>query len=93
MVIPNRDLDVAVAKNILSLNVWFDVKRQEWLCFHASQKNRIVVLPKFSTNVDSAYRVVNALQRVGYFCHVGSTIKDDKIVWRAPFYRYHGSNS
>jgi hypothetical protein len=86
MVTSERELDIAVAKKLLGLYVWFDTKRQDWSCFHTSQKNRIVILPKFSTNIDHAYRIVNFLQRSGYFCHVGSTIKDDKIVWRACFF-------
>lgn len=78
MVKPGRDLDVEVAKKILKLQVWFDHNKQEWLCYHPSQKDRVVVLPHYSMDSAQAYTIVHALQQHGFQCHVGSDMERDE---------------
>lgn len=87
MVKSGRDLDVEVAKKILKLQVWFDQKKHDWLCYHPAQKDRVLILPKYSDDSDQAYVIVNALQKAGLHCHVGSVVKDGEVKWRSTFFR------
>lgn len=87
MINPGRDLDVEVAKKVLKLQVWYDQERGDWLCYHPSQPDRVVLLPKYSDDTDLAYVIVNSLQNQGLYCHVGSTVKDGQPAWRSTFFR------
>lgn len=83
----NRELDVEVAKKVLKLQVWFDHIKNEWYCYNFNNKDRIVVLPRYSENSDHAYVIVNTLQTLGLTCHVGSVLDDGNVKWRATFFK------
>lgn len=82
-----RDLDLEIAKKVIKLQVWFDTERNDWLCCNPKRKDHVVVLPFYSTNSEHAYAIVNTLQNQGFFCHVGSVVRDGKTSWRATFFK------
>ena len=85
MVKSGRNLDVEVAKKVLKLQVWFDHEKNEWLCYHPVQKDKVVVLPNYSTDSTHAYGIMHELQNNGFYCHVGSIIKDGEPIFRSTF--------
>jgi hypothetical protein len=83
---PGRELDKAVAIEVLDLHVEWDFNEENW-CFIDKATKKPVPLPGFSTDTNHAYTIIHFLQTKGYYNNVGSTSGGSKPIWRSTFYK------
>lgn len=88
---PGIELDVEIADRFLGFHIWYDSEKDVWKCYDPKLPNHRVVLPRYSTNVDHVYRVINELHSKGYYVKVGSTVINNETVWRARLFKKQGN--
>lgn len=87
---PSRDLDVEVARRVCHCMVMLDPDGEDHTIVSPAYKVP-GKLPHYSTNNDDAYLLINMLQGHGYFCRIGSLIRNGILIWKVTFFKRDAS--
>ena len=82
---PGTDLDIEVARKIFSMVVMVDSETGE-STIRDNQTKKWVAVPKYSTNTDIAYLIINHFSNKGFFAVVNSSFNGKTTEWLVTFH-------
>lgn len=80
-----KDLDIEVARKVFRHVVMYDANGNARV--RDLKLGRFVDVPPYSTETDSAYKILSHFQHLGFRAEVGSSMKDNYLVWTAKITR------
>jgi len=82
---PGIELDADIARKIFKLVVMVDSETGESTMRDLKTK-KWVSIPKFSTNTDVAYALINHFSHKGFFATINSVFNDSYTEWQVIFH-------